>query len=183
MVKFLERCVYRIDRDDLIVFVDSAWDRFAIRNEAPELESKKVIGRKLWDLVDDEVTRHVYQQMLAEVRNGRSISFDFRCDSPNRRRFLEMKITPFADRGVQFETVTKLVEERSSQDLYRRSPRFTGGMVVTCSWCKKVKTSENVWHEVEQAVQMLKLFDLSPAPQISHGMCEICYGEITAKLV
>jgi hypothetical protein len=132
--------------------------------------------------VSDELTRHIYQQMLVEVRNGRSLSFDFRCDSPDRRRFLEMRMTPFANEGVQFETFTTCVEERSSQELYRRPAEFTDELVITCSWCKKIRTAENVWYEVEQAVQILQLFELNPTPNLSHGMCEDCYDSITAKL-
>lgn len=182
MLNPFERNLYRIDGDDLIAHADPAWNRFAISNEAPELEAVKVIGRSLWDFVSDEVTRHVYQQMLAEVRKGRSINFDFRCDSPDRRRFLEMRMTPFADHGVQFETVTNHIEERSSQNLYRRPAESIDELVVTCSWCNKIKITENVWHEVEQAAQILKLFDLNPSPQISHGMCEGCYEAMTAKI-
>ena len=81
--------------------------------------------------------------MLVEVRKGRSIDFDLRCDSPDRRRFLEMRITPTSNEGVQFETVTKVVEERSSQEIFRHSNQHSDELVITCSWCKKIKTAEN----------------------------------------
>lgn len=182
MLSNLGRNCYRINSEDRIVSVDAAWDKYAVSNEAPELEGTNVIERKLWEFVADEMTRHIYQQMLVEVRRGRTMAFDFRCDSPDTRRFLEMRMTPLPDDGVQFETLTKLVEERSSQELYRRSSEYIDELVITCSWCKKIKTAENVWHEVEQAIQILQLFDLDPAPHLSHGMCEECYATMTAKL-
>lgn len=178
----LERIIYRTNGDDLIVFVDDSWDQFAISNEAPELEAVKVIGRSLWDFVSDELTRDIYRQLLLDVRKGRSLTFDFRCDSPDRRRFLEMRMTPFADDGVQFETLTTHIEDRLPQELYRRTSAFIGEIVIACSWCKKIETAENVWHEVEQAVQILHLFDLRPGLQLSHGMCKACYDEMTSKL-
>ncbi|MEQ1642888.1 MAG: PAS domain-containing protein [Pyrinomonadaceae bacterium] len=174
--------LYCIDREDRIASVNGDWDRFAIANDAPELEGAKVLGRSLWDFVADEMTRHIYQEMLMDVRNGRSISFDFRCDSPKQRRFLEMRISPASNGSVQFQTLTKNVEDRLAQGLYRISNQFSDDLVITCSWCNKIKTAENNWHEVEDAIHILKFFDLNPAPQLSHGMCDECYVRMTAKL-
>ena len=178
----LKRNVYRIDQDDNIVSVEEAWDDFAASNDAPELEGKNVIERNLWDFVSDELTRHIYKQMTAEVRKGRSLTFGFRCDSPDQVRFLEMRMTPFSEEGVQFETFTSYIEERPPQEIFRRSSKVIDEVVIACSWCKKIKTAENVWHEVEQAIQILQLFDVDPAPQLSHGMCEDCYGKMIVKL-
>jgi hypothetical protein len=182
MLNSFDQNIYRIDRNDLIVSVNAAWDRHAISNDAPELTESNVVNHSLWDFVSDAMTRHIYQQMLVEVRNGKSLDFEFRCDSPDRRQFLEMRMTPLSDNGVQFETVTNYVEDRSSQELYRRSSEFTNELIVTCSWCKKIKVAENVWYEVEKAIQILKVFVLHPAPRLSHGMCEECYAEMARKL-
>jgi hypothetical protein len=48
-------------------------------------------------------------------------------------------------------------------------------MIKMCSMCKKVKTAENVWLEVEDAIIDLKLFEKKILPQITHGCCQPCY--------
>ena len=85
--------VHRIDRDDVIVFLDDEWKGFARENGAAGLAD--IAGRSLWDFVVGADVRDVYRQMLDRVReDGGSIGFPFRCDAPALRRFLEMEIVP-----------------------------------------------------------------------------------------
>jgi len=157
------------------VSLGGEWDRFALANDAPELAGQNIIDRSLWDFISGDMMRHIYRQLLVLVRSGKSIQYHFRCDSPGMRRFLNMSLTPEQDGGVVFETVVDRVEERMPQEILSRSTNEDGEIVTTCSWCKKIKTGDDAWHEVEEAVQILKLFELDPAPQLSHGMCSACF--------
>ncbi len=171
----IEKNIYRIDRNDRLVTLGGDWDLTAATNDAPELTAQKVINLSLWDFVSGEMLLHVYRQVLILVRTGKSFQFDLRCDSPDTRRFLELRITPEPDGGVLFETVVNRAEVREPQEILRRPAAEGGEIVTTCSWCQKIKTGEDTWHEVEEAVQILCLFDLDPPPQLSHGMCLTCF--------
>jgi hypothetical protein len=182
MVNARERNIYQIDQMDHLVYVSETWDQFAISNDAPEMVSSMVIGRSLWDFVTDDTTRHIYKAMLTVVRSGEPIQFNFRCDSPETRRFLDMQMTPFSNGGVQFETSTIRTEERSTQEVFRKSSTYNDNLLITCSWCNRINTGGNTWHEAERAVQILHIFEFDPAPRLSHGMCSRCYEETLTKL-
>ena len=173
---------YIIDKDDILVWVGSAWEPFASENDGAELISRNVIGRNLWDFVTDETTIFLYKEMLSKVRSGHAVHFSFRCDSPTVRRFLEMHITKASRDSVQFQTVINLVEERTFQKLYQRPNNPRAEIVVTCSWCKKIEIDKEVWVEVEAAADILGLFDLDRTPQLEHRVCPTCYQKAQKSL-
>lgn len=177
-----QRIIYQIDGLDRISAVDDAWDKFAVSNGAPELSASNIISRSLWEFISDDMTRHIYKEMLVVVRSGKSVSFDFRCDSADCRRFLKMNVSRAVNAGVQFESSTAHTELRPAQEIFRKSLKFSDDLVLTCSWCNKFKTGEHAWHEVEQAIDKLHLFDLDPAPRLSHGICDRCREEMRANL-
>lgn len=173
---------YKIDEADDIIFVSDAWSAFALANGAPELVGEKVLNRSLWNFVTDETTREVYRQMINKVRGKHSVSFDFRCDSPDTRRFLEMKITLWKDKTVRFDTRLICAEKRVRQNVFQKDARRGGsGVIVVCSWCNKVETDDGKWREIEDAAADLKIFESENIPQMSHGMCASCYEVVTAK--
>jgi hypothetical protein len=112
--------VYRIDRQDVIVFVDSDWDRFALSNGGEDTLSTQVLGRQIWDFVIDATIRQLYRQLLQRIREGRELRFAFRCDSPDRRRLMEMEMIPADGAAVQFRTRKVSEVERKPQRLWER---------------------------------------------------------------
>jgi hypothetical protein len=172
---------YRISETDEIIFLNDAWTAFALANGAPELIAEKVLNRNLWDFISDDTTRDVYRQLVDKVRGNRFISFDFRCDSPDLHRFLEMKITLREDKNVQFDTRLISAEKRVYQNAFQKGARRGNGVIIVCSWCKKIDTRDGNWREIEEAVTNLEIFESENIPQLSHGMCVPCYQTITAK--
>ena len=173
---------YRIDNRDVLVSVFNYWDRSAIRDGASELASDAILGRNLWDFVSGDAIRHIYKKILERVRSGETLDFDFRCDAPDERRFLSIRISPAENGEVEFETRTIRLEQRPAQDIFLRHTDFTDQLVVACSWCKKIRTHGEVWQEIEQAVVILELFKSEPVPQLSHGMCPDCYEAALKKV-
>jgi hypothetical protein len=54
----------------------------------------QVIGRPLLGFISGNVTRQFEQQLLQEVLTGnQSIELEYRCDSPNERRFMQMQVS------------------------------------------------------------------------------------------
>ncbi len=173
---------YRIDKNDLIEFTDGAWDEFAIANSGPQIVTAKILGRSIWDFMSGETTKNVYRRILSRVRAGEPVQFNFRCDSPTVRRFLHLKITSLADGGVQFESRTICSEPAAGHDHELTNRTFTGNVFVICSWCNKVKTGDASWHEVEDAINITKLFEVETAPLLSHGICPECLNTILRKV-
>lgn len=173
--------VYQVDQHDVIVFVDLEWDRFATSNDAHGLTSLSVLGRPLWDFVGDATTCMLYRQLLQRVREGQVLRFKFRCDSPGRRRLMEMEMGPAEVGAVKFRTRTVSETERDPQALWERRENCSEGLVVACGWCKKLQV-EGVWEEIEDAVTHLRLFEHGLSPAITHGICEECRQDVLATL-
>lgn len=171
---------YQINQRDEISSVNARWTEFALENDAPQLESKNVVGRKLWDFINDDATVYLYQQLIRRAREGESVHFTLRCDAPDVRRGLDIRIEILPDGDVSFESRVTTETQRDSIDLLDVNVQRSEEIVVACSWCNKVEVSEDNWQEVEDAVKEMELFETENIPQISHGMCGACFKTISA---
>lgn len=184
MDNFADVLRYRIDAQDRIVSVAGAWDEFAIQNKAgDELLSSKIRSRSLWDFIAGDVVEHVYRAALEKVRRGKEVQFCLRCDSPDVRRVLSLRMVPTEADGVEFVSKTVHAERREPvEDLFHPPSEGTENYLVACSWCKKFRTGSDVWQEAEEAVHTLQLFEDSRSRAISHGMCCDCYDIVIERL-
>jgi hypothetical protein len=107
-------CVrYQVDADDRIRFVDAEWIAFARQNAAAELDTDAVLDRSLWQFVVGKETRHLYQMIFTGVRERLSEkTVPFRCDSPTRRRYMELLVAPLVDGGLAISGSTVREEPR-----------------------------------------------------------------------
>jgi len=173
---------YQINDRDEITFVDKAWVRFAQANDGAELVGHGVLGRVLWEFIDDGVTRQLYQQIVGRVRQGHQAVFKLRCDSPSCKRHLEMTIHATGADIIEFATQTLQLEDRPPMAfLGRGTPRSTE-LLRACSWCNRIDVGSDAWTEVEVAVERLKLFELGRMPKITHGICATCFATMTTTL-
>lgn len=172
----MELISYQIDGHDEITAVSDSWTSFAASNAAADL-TEQVVGHSMWDFVCGDTTRQVYRDLLTRVRDGRTVTFSYRCDSFALRRFMQMTMTPGPRNGVHFDSLILRIEPRVP-------PIFTGQvtgqidpLLLVCSWCKLVAVGEE-WDEVEVAIERLGLFAGSSPPAITHGMCPSCVTRI-----
>lgn len=174
--------VYRIDVADRLVSVGPGFDEFAAANEAPGLSAARVLGRRLWSFVSDAETVLLYEALVASVRRtGLPARVSFRCDSPQRRRFMEMAIVPVGEQEIEFRSALLRLEEQAPVPLYDlRRPR-AGAALSVCGWCKRVRT-EAGWIEAEDAIRALDLFARPQLPPLQHGICDDCRQRVGASL-
>jgi hypothetical protein len=168
-----------IDREDIIIHVNDNFLDFALENGAPRLSGEAMINRPLWSFIAGLETVQLYLLILEKVRKqGSRLSYPFRCDSPECRRFLELQVSPlqadcvnFSSRilRVEFREPVRLLEPGISSDQFLR----------ICSWCKKI-FCKGQWLEIEMAVKMLDLFAEVKLPRLTHGICDAC-GELVLK--
>jgi hypothetical protein len=168
------RIIYRVNNQDLIVFVNEEWDQFAAANGGAHLKADQVLNRSLWSFISDPTTKQLYRQIMKRIRDGRSVRFSLRCDSPNCRRLLEMEVDLREGGAAEFVTRTLWEEDRKIPVLLEPSAARFADWLRVCSWCEKVCVGE-AWTEVEEAVTRLQLFEQSPMPSLTHGICEPCH--------
>ncbi|HBC85449.1 MAG TPA: hypothetical protein DCZ94_00695 [Lentisphaeria bacterium] len=184
MKKQYETYIYKIDNNDIIYMVSDNWQKFADENNGLDnTSSRNVIGRPLWDFVSGPETTHLYQTVLKAVRDRkRKVKLLFRCDSPGTRRYLQLIVFPIENNCIEFWSQIIKTESRGSVDLLRNGIERSNDMIKMCSMCKKIEIQENVWEEIEPAINRLKLLEMEHPPKISHGLCTCCFNAIMHKV-
>lgn len=166
---------YRIGPDDRIVAVDPQFEVFARANGAPGLVHS-VIGTLLWEHLSGAGVVAIHRQFLERVRDdARTIRMPFRCDAPDRRRFMSLAIGPGEDSGtVQFEARLLRSKPRDRVTLWDvGASRDEERALPACAWCKRVKVEET-WIDAETASARLRLSERALVPDVTHGVCGEC---------
>ena len=173
---------YEIDALDSFVSIGGDWDRFAEKNGAPRLTADNLLGRSLWSYISGADVASLYRALMDRVRESkRAINFDFRCDSPNKRRWFHLIVTPLPGNCLRFYSILLKEEVRPPVRLFGSDVPCSDELLTVCSVCKKVKCAD-VWVEVEEAVKKLHLLEDEPHPRISHGLCCECYTRLLEGL-
>ncbi len=171
---------YRVDENDTIEFVDDDWSAFAEANCAPELCSS-VLGTSCLDHFQGASVQYVYSQLLRRVREqDEAVKFPFRCDGPEVRRYMEMRIVPLPEGRVEFVSTLLREVARERVPSLQTADQPIQAMLVVCAWCKRVRASS--WLEIEDAIGELSLFSESEFPTITHGICEECAQLLDVEL-
>ena len=175
---------YEIDKNDIILSVSHNWQSFAEQNDGgEELFSENLIGSSLWNFIRDRETKHLYKIILERVRSyNQSATFQFRCDSPEHRRFLELTVIPKNEKIVEFRSRIKRTESRETAKLLQYGIKRSDELVRICSMCKKVAVSAKQWKEIEEAIADLNIFEKELMPQLTHGICPSCYDNAIKEL-
>ncbi len=165
---------YSIGKDDRVHYINDAWNDFAHANVWWSSDSA-VIGKSLWDFINGQDTRLVYQLLVKRVRDDRcQVLVPFRCDSADIRRFMELDLEPGADDVVNFACRIVKIESRPRVALLAGDVERSDQVVTVCSWCKKVRIGTGDWVDVEEAVDRLELFNANVQPRLNHGICPPC---------
>jgi len=174
---------YEVDRGDRLVAASDNWNGFAACNGAVELTIEAIRGKPIWQYIADPTTREIYRDLFAEVRRtGEPITICYRCDSPELRRDMELRIETAASNGLRIESRIVHVEPHETGTILRDDVERDARMVEACSFCKKVKVAERGWMELSDAAQRGAMFSEATVPQLSHSVCPACEPELQARL-
>jgi len=178
------KCItYHLDSNNNLTYLSEGWISFASENKASDLQPGLVIGKPLSDFIFDSKSLHLYEMLIQRVKEKQNtIDFPFRCDAPDRRRYMHMKIYPVDDELVGFKSCIVKEEVREPIKLLESDIDRSDDVLEICGWCKKVKIDEMKWVEVEEAVKTLNLFDLTLLPKLSHCICSECLEAASKEL-
>jgi len=186
--------IHKIDELDRLILVNDEWMNFARENWSPSLEAGDFIGEPIWKYITDIDTRHLYSLFLDRIRKTQTeVNIPYRCDSPDKRRFMEMVIVPSPDCQVEFQSrIVK--EEPRGEILLLRSPRpKSDRLIAVCSWCKKVRLpewlggqggadSQTQWLEIEEFMPLLGPYTSTSFPAVTHTACQACFEAVMKKI-
>lgn len=167
--------VYVIDDQDRLVSVNENWEQFASQNHGEELLAGSILNHSIWESVVDRDTRLIYEELFSRVReHGEKLRFAYRCDTPTLRRYMELQLHPLAENQIKIVSRVLRVEERPYTALLDPLLERSQAFLDICGWCKRVHVSDEQWVEVEEAIELLGLFDAPTMPHLSHGICPDC---------
>lgn len=159
---------YWLDAGDTIVAVSENWNGEVRQNDAPELDASRIIGRNLISFVNGDATRMYVRTVLQSIRLLRKPMLrSYRCDTPERRRFMEMRLTLEASGLVRWDH--RLVHEESLPRTFSfrtLAKPVSHRCVVRCSVCNRLKRFTN-WLEPEA---------LLPADEVPDDGLPVIYG-------
>jgi hypothetical protein len=90
--------VYELDQQNRIYQKEGPWDRFLEENRplnggCEGLQREQVLGRRLEPFINDDSTRMLFNTIFLCVRQThRARRVEYRCDSPDEKRFMQMLI-------------------------------------------------------------------------------------------
>lgn len=165
-----------LDSGNLIREVGGDWDRFALKNGAPELTGVHIIGRSLLDFVTGNVTRQFLLALLHVVREDRSsIELEYRCDSPLLRRYMLMQVSRAEDGNLRFQHSVLRIEPRDRVVSFKVAPQRGRDTHVRCSMCNRIKALGD-WVEPDIMIRNQKSQNDELA--VIYGICESCKAEL-----
>ncbi len=175
--------VYRIDAGDRLTYVSPEWMEEAQSWPSARLAPGEVIGRSLWECLCDAAVREIYAALIVRVRDGRTVKFTYRCDTPDRRRLYQLRISLVGSQEVEF--VSKLQKEEARPVvalLDPAHPRERDRTLPMCSWCHRVALPVDFWVPIEDAAQVGGLMEANPLPRLLPGACPECRSAFEKKL-
>jgi hypothetical protein len=165
---------YAIDDEDRLVKVDDGYYRFAEENGWSEVGAS--LGRSLWDFISGEELTKLQRMLLRRLRSEvRSVELPFRCDSPDLRREMMVRIVAHASgRSVLFAAFMESEEARDvRQPMLDPNATRNEETLTMCGWCDRFLI-DGEWVEIEVVAERLGLFQLSELPAIGHDICPDC---------
>ncbi|MCI5132574.1 MAG: hypothetical protein D3904_13940 [Candidatus Electrothrix sp. EH2] len=176
---------YLIDRKNRIEAVNDGWWAFAGQNHGEKLMNEIVLYRDISSFIACGRCQELYDMLIESVReNKKAINFSFRCDSPEKRRYMKMEMIPMGQGKVEFTSYLEREEERTPVDILELlgERERSKEILMICSWCKRIRVEEEQWLDTEEAVEKMELFHSARLPKLSHGICPDCYRQLIKKI-
>ena len=166
---------YAIGDRDQIISVSPDWIGFARENGAAGLDASAVLGRSIFEFIRGESTQAFYGVLFRRVRGDRTpLTLPFRCDSPDRFRFMELAIAPGEDAVIELRGVLLREQERPHCRLVDTLIPRSEVELDMCSVCTRVRIPGSKWLEVDEAIASFDLFDSVEQPRLRYSVCESC---------
>lgn len=167
---------YHLDRKDRIIEVGGSWDRFAIENNsAPACLSDKVCNRPLVDFISGDETRMwVYAVFMLARARQHPIERNYRCDSPDERRYMLMRVLPEQNGELEVQHEILRCEKRSHPVNFTPVSGILPSSHLRCSICGRLRNG-GAWVEPETFLPPDDLSHGSDKPlRVNYGICEEC---------
>jgi hypothetical protein len=164
---------FLIDDEDRVIAVNREFVRFANENDW-QISRADVLGTTLWDHIDGRQVAALNRMLISSARSGgRTITLPMRCDSPTRKRLLDVSLTPRFGGQVALSANPRQHARRPYQPLFVPSTCNGPGEIAACSWCARFAPAGD-WIEAEEAAELIGIPRGTPAPRLKYTVCRRC---------
>ncbi|MEL7002320.1 MAG: hypothetical protein AAFN93_06245 [Bacteroidota bacterium] len=160
---------YWVDEKNIIVRTSHLWDSFAEDNEGGARSfSEDILGKNLFSFISGDTTKMFIETIIVRSRQLQSpLNIDYRCDSPDMKRYMTMKLTLEDDETLRIDNI--LQREESMSGSVHFSADDCNSQIIRCSLCQKVLT-ENDWIEPELLIRE----NTAKTVLVNYSVCEDC---------
>lgn len=159
---------YVLDDRNRICSVSGVWDEFADENGGRKLSSNDVCGRTIWDFVAGDATRMWLDAIFQLTRlRGTCLERSYRCDSPDVKRFMRMRVLADQGRFLRIEHEILATEPRAAPVPIHYGANALDGIHRRCSICGRVHIGR--WQE-----PLAEHVDASNRIMVIYTVCEDC---------
>lgn len=164
---------YLLNNKDIILSVKGPWDEFADDNGGIKIYAKDVCGRSIWDFVVGDETRMWLETIFQLARLNLSIiERSYRCDSPDLKRFMRMRIFPEEGGNLRIEHKILAIKERSAPVNIQYSKNSNRKKLrQRCSFCGRLNQDGKQGNWVEPLPEHA---DMSSEIIVIYTVCEDC---------
>ncbi len=156
-----------VDRDNVIVRVNTAWDAFAQANDGAHLAQGAVLGSNLLDAISGRVSKNFALAVLALARRReQGVIFDYRCDSPRLRRFMRAQVSSDSSGAVHYSHEHLYSETLPHLVAFRTATQRGRDTLMRCSICNHVRQT-GLWRTPESC-------DADTSIEVTYGVCPSC---------
>jgi hypothetical protein len=136
---------YWLDKEDKIVKVCSNWDHFALNNEGEDVLGYKISSKPIWNYISGDISKMWLRALIDLCRlTEKTIERPYRCDSPELRRYLKMKISIEEGNLLRFDHIVERLEDREKPVYFEHAT--VAGVAFRCSICGQVHL-KGKWYE------------------------------------
>jgi hypothetical protein len=162
-----------LGRGGVILFVNAAWDRFAVENGgAPGCLGERIIGKTYFNFIDGAAPRAFFEGAWLRVLAGRPVTLRSECSTGTVSRELSTRLLPITvgrDPGAavihEVERIVPVEAPRECADPARWVG--VGGCVEGCTACRRLRRADGSGWDLVPAL-------IEKPPPAHWGFCPIC---------
>lgn len=162
--------IYTLDQKQRIIGLDGPWDEFYQENGGAGLSFTEIEGQSIFRYVTGDHTRMWLQSIIQLVMaGGKPVERPYRCDSPEMRRYMQMRVVPAGPGTMTFEHHLLSMEPREKTvDIHYGGVFTRKDLRMRCSVCGRIRL-EGRWLEPELGVS-----GNGNKVMVTYTVCESC---------
>ena len=148
------------------------WDEFARNNDGISVLSQNVIGKSIKEFISGDPSIMWMDAILMSAKiKGKPIEKNYRCDSPDMKRYMKMIIQPLDNGCLKLTHYVIKTEKQKQRIIYKGSKILTPNTMQRCSVCGRI-LYENSWYEINEYAE-IKPKNISEF-KVIYSVCDGC---------